>query len=254
MAFSTCFSRFLFLSAILLSPSVSSFSLLLLPLFFFPNVAYVLAVAPAHCAPARVARAMASDFHANLNVAAGVVSGTLTACGSTPLAVWGALPKRRGNAGSDSELSSHSNTFLEVRLDCVFASTLTLTLTLALALTHSHSAQFIRLSLRAHARAIPALSPLSRCLPFFSLLLVFVFVFSSPPLSYLLPLCTFFLLFFTSASSSWCFSSQSSSSHLFPPLLIHVGSSHFGFRLSFWEGEKLVVEQRTCPRTLHCVA
>ena len=80
MAFTTCFSRILFLWAVLLSPSVSSFSLLLLPRFF-PNVAYVLAVAPALCAPARVARAMASDFHANLNVAAGVVSGTLTACG-----------------------------------------------------------------------------------------------------------------------------------------------------------------------------
>ena len=101
------------------------------------------AVAPALCAPARVARAMASDFHANLDVAAGVVSGTLTACGSTPLAVWGALPKRRGNAGSDSELSYHQNTFLKVRWVCVFASTLsptltlTLTLTLALALTLS---------------------------------------------------------------------------------------------------------------------
>ena len=34
MAFTTCFSRFLFFSAILLSPSVSSFSLLLLPRFF----------------------------------------------------------------------------------------------------------------------------------------------------------------------------------------------------------------------------
>ena len=142
---------------------------------------------------------MASDFHANLNVAAGVVSGTLTACGSTPLAVWGALPKRRGNAGSDSVLPYHLNTFLEVRWVCVFAYSLSLTLTLSL------SVQLIRLSLHATGRAFPALSPLSRS-PFFSLLL-FVFVFaSSSSLSYLLPLRNSFLLFFfTSASSSWCF-------------------------------------------------
>ena len=57
-----------------LSPSCFS-------LFFFPNIADALAVAPALSAPARVARAMASDFHANLNVAAVVVSGALTACG-----------------------------------------------------------------------------------------------------------------------------------------------------------------------------
>ena len=201
MAFTTCFSRFLFLSAILLSPSVSFFLPLTSP-SLFPNVAYVLAVATALCAPARVARAIASDFHANLDVAAGVVSGTLTACGSTPLAVWGALPKRRGNAGSDSELPYHMNTFLKVRWVCVFASTLSLLLTLTL------SAQLIRLYLRAHARTFPALSPLSRSVPFFSLLLFFVFVFAlSSSLSYLLPLRNSFLLFFTSASSSRCFSS-----------------------------------------------
>ena len=95
---------------------------------------------------------MASDFHANLNVAAGVVSGTLTACGSTLLAVWGALPKRRGNAGSDSELPYHQNTFIEVRWVCVFASSLSLTLSLTL------SAQSIRLSLRTTERAFRALS------------------------------------------------------------------------------------------------
>ena len=249
MAFTTCFSRFLFLSAIILSHSVSSFSLLLLPLFF-PNVVHALAVAPALCTPARVARAMASDFHANLNVAAAVVSGTLTACGSTPFAVWGALPKRRGNAGSDSELSYHWNTFLEVRWDCVSRSrsrsltlTLTLTLPLSLSLSLSHSpslslslshsltlpAQRVRLSLRAHARTFPALSPLSRSPSFFSLLF-FVFVFAlSSSLSYFLLLRNSFLLFFfTSGSSSLCFSSLlSSSSHLFPPKLMHVGSSHF---------------------------
>ena len=107
-----------------------SLSFLFLPLAspsFLPNVTDALAVAPALCAPARVARAMASDFHANLNVAAGVVSGTLTACGSAPLAVWGALPKRRGNAGSDSELPYHQNTFIQVRWVCVFAYSLSLT-------------------------------------------------------------------------------------------------------------------------------
>ena len=171
-------------------------------------------MAPALCAPARVARAMASDFHANLNVAAGVVTGTLTACGSMPLAVWGALPKRRGNAGSDSELPYHLNTFLEARWDCVFASTLSHSTSRSRtrSRTHTHSlnslslsVQLVRVFLRTRARAFPALLPLSRSLPFFSLLF-FVIVFAcSSSLSYLLPLCTSFLFFFTSASSSCCF-------------------------------------------------
>ena len=166
-----------------------SLSFLFLPLaspsfFFSPNVAYVLAVAPAHCAPARVARAMASDFHANLNVAAGVVSGTLTACGSTPLAVWVSLPKKRGNARSDSELPNHLNTFLEVRWDCVPHSR---------SHSHSHSLSLCNLSdcpsARTHAHFLPSL--LSHALSFFSLLLFFVFVFAfSSSSSYLLPLCT----------------------------------------------------------------
>ena len=187
-----------------------SLSFLFLPLAspsFLPNVTDALAVAPALCAPACVARAMASDFHANLNVAAGVVSGTLTACGSTLFAVWGALPKRRGNAGSDSELPHHLNTFLEVRWDCVFASALTLALSPSLSL----SVQLLRLSLHATGRAFPAISPL---------LFVFAFAFSSSS-SYLLPLCTSFLFFFTSASSSCCFSSLlSSSSHGLPAQLL----------------------------------
>ena len=242
------FHHVFFTHSLPLGCSSPSLSFLFLPLAspsFFPNVTHALAVAPALCAPAHVARAMASDFHANVIVAAGVVSGTLTACGSTPLAVWGALPKRRGNAGSDSELSSHSNTFLEVRWDCVFASSLTrsLTLALALALALALTAQFIQLSLRAHARAILALSPLSRSPfllpPLLRLRLLFLFVLSSSSLCFL-------LFFFTSASSSWCFSSWlSSSSPLFPPWLIHVGSSHFGVRRSCWEGWTLAVEQRT---------
>ena len=173
---------------------------------FLPNVTDALAVAPALCAPARVARAIASDFHANLNVAAGVVSGTLTACGSTLLAVWGALPKRRGNASSDSELPYHQNTFIEVRWVCVFASSLTLTLTL------THTLCAINPTLPSHNRTRVSCppSPLSRSLSFFSLLFfVFVFAFSSSS-SYLLPLCTsFLLLFFTPASSSsYCFFSS----------------------------------------------
>ena len=82
--------------SLLLGYSSLSLSFLFLPRAspsVFPNVADALAVAPALCAPARVARAMASDFHANVNVAAGVVSGTLTACGSTPLAVWRGFAK-----------------------------------------------------------------------------------------------------------------------------------------------------------------
>ena len=168
-------------------PQFPSFSLLLLP-SLLPNVADALAVAPALCAPARVAparvaRAMASDFHANVNVAGGVVSGTLTACGSTPLAVWGALPKRRGNAGSDSELPYHMNTFLEVRWVCISRSRY----------SHPHSLSLCNLSdspsTQPDARFLPSL--LSHALPFFSLLLFFVFVFAlSSSLSYLLPLCT----------------------------------------------------------------
>ena len=125
---------------------------------------------------------------------------------------------------------------------------------LSLSLSLTLSAQFVRLSLHTTARTFPALSPLSLSLSFFSLLFfVFVFAFSSS-LSFLLPLCTSFLLFFfTSASSSVCLSSQSSSSHLCPPLLIHVGSSHFGFRFCCWDGWSLVVEQRTCLRTSRCV-
>ena len=163
-----------------------SLSFLFLPLAspsVFPNVAYVLAVAPALCAPARVARAMASDFHANLNVAAGVVSGTLTACGSTPLAVWGALPKRRGNAGSDSELSYLLNTFLEVRWDCVstLALALTLSLALSLSLTHSPCATCPTVPPRARTHISCPLTSLTLSLlllpPLLRLRLRFVFLF-----------------------------------------------------------------------------
>ena len=199
VAFSSCF----FTLSLPFGCSSLSLSFLFLPLAspsFLPNVADALAVAPALCAPARVARAMASDFHANLNVAAGVVSGTLTACGSTPLAVWGALPKRRGNAGSDSELPYHLNTFLEVRWVCVFASSLSFSLPLTLTHTSpsrlSLSVQLLRLSLRTHARAFPALSPLSRSLSFFSLLL------SSSSSSPSPPLCLIFFLFVLPSSSS----------------------------------------------------
>ena len=179
-----------------------SLSFLFLPFaspsfFFFSNVACALTVAPALCAPARVARAMASDFRANLNVAAVVVSGTLTACGSTPLAVWGALPKRRGNAGSDSELPYHLNTFLEVRKVCVFASSR----------SHSHSlrnlsdspstqpiARFESLSLLSGAP-----SPSSPSSSSSSSSPSPLFVLSSSSLYF------FLLFFFTSASSSLCF-------------------------------------------------
>ena len=176
-------------SSLSLSPSASSFSLLLLPLFF-PNIADALTEAPALCAPARVARAMASDFHANLNFAAGVVSGALTACGSTPLAAWGALPKRRGNAGSDSELPYHLNTFLEVRWVCVFASALALALALSLALSPSLSLSATHPTLPPHARTRIS-SPLTYLTlsPLLLVRLLLRLAFSSS-LSYLLPLCS----------------------------------------------------------------
>ena len=235
MAFSIVF----FTLSLPLGYSSLSLSFLFLPLaspsLFFRTSHGALAVAPALCAPARVARAMASDFHANLNVAAGVVSGTLTACGSTPLAVWGALPKRRGNAGSDSELPCHMNTFFEVRWDCVFESSR------SCSRSRSHCAIYPTAPPRARTRNSCPLTSITLS-PF--LLFVFVFVFVRLRLRLRLPLCLIFFLFvipsflffFTSASSSWCFSSLlSSSSHLFPPLLIHVGSSHLGVQLSCWE-------------------
>ena len=83
----------LFLPSGCSSLSLSFLFLPLASLSLLPNIAGALAVAPALCAPARVARAIASDFHPNVIVAAGVVSGTLTACGSTPLAVWGGFAK-----------------------------------------------------------------------------------------------------------------------------------------------------------------
>ena len=174
-----------------------SLSFLFLPLASpspFPNVTDALAVAPALCAPARVARAMASNFHANVNVAGSVVSGTFTVCGSTLLAVWGALPKRRGNAGSDSELSYHLNTVIEVRWVCVFACSLSL----------SHSLCAICPTLPPHVR--PRISCLLSFLTFSSLLL--------PPL---LRLRLRFLLLFILSSSSLYFLSSSS---LSPPLLL----------------------------------
>ena len=198
-------------------PQFFAFSLLFLLLF--PNIAGALAVAPVLCAPASVARAMASDFHANVNVAANVVSGTLTACGSTPLAVW-ALPKRRGNAGSDSERPSYLDTFLEVRWVYVFAPSL----------SHPVRDTCPTVPPRARARVcLPSLLSLSFLLPLVlhlfplrlrvRLLLPFVFSSSSFGISFL------FLFFSTSASSSRVFSSSSSSYPLSPPVLrqlIHV--------------------------------
>ena len=111
------------------------------------------------------------------------------------------------------------------RWGCVFASSLSLshshshTPSLALALPPSHSlcATYVTLPPRARTRNSCPLSSLT--LSPFLLLLFFVFVFAfSSSSSYLLPLRNSFLLFFfTSASSSLCFSSLLSSSHLFPP-------------------------------------
>ena len=189
--------------------------------------------------------AMASDFHANLNVAAGVVSGTLTACGSHASCRLGALPKRRGNAGSDSELPYHLNTFLEVRWDC--------------ALSHPHSLSLCNVSESPSTqpeRAFPCplssltLSPLSSPSSSSSSSSSL-----SAPLCLILFLCVlFYLFFFTPASSSWCFSSQSSSSSFVSALANPCWLKPLWRPAQLLGGEKLVVKQRTCPRTLHCVA
>ena len=169
-AFATCLSRSLFLSAMLLSPSVSSFSLsfLFLPLgfsLFFCRTSltrsrWLQPFAPSPCCPRhgvrlpcepqrrcgrRVRHAHCLRVHASCRL--------------------GGFAKRRGNAGSHSELPYHLNTFLEARWDCVFASTLShpplaLALALALALTLTHfTLSLCNLSecssARAHAHFLP---------------------------------------------------------------------------------------------------
>ena len=52
----------------------------------------------------------------------------------------GALPKKRGNAGSDFELPYHGNTLLEVRWACVIAPSLTMSLSLPVLSRLSHHA------------------------------------------------------------------------------------------------------------------
>ena len=190
MAFSTLFSRFLFLSAFLLSlsPSASSFSLLLLPLFFSERRTRARggssALRPSPCCPRhgvrlprepqrrcgrRVRHAHCLRVHASCRL------------GGFAKEAW----KRR---------------------DCVFASALALTLTLTLTLTHSLCNLSDCPSARAHANFLPShlshalsnSSPSSSSSSSSSL---------SAPLCLILFLCVlFFLFFFTPASSSWCFS------------------------------------------------
>ena len=183
MAFTTCFSRFLFLSAILLSPSVSSCFSLGFSESCIRARGGSSALRPSPCCPRHGVR----------------------------------LPRepQRGNAGSDFELSYHWNTFLEVRWDCVSRSrsrslTLTLTLTLLLSLSLSLSRSLRNLSdcpsARTHAHFLPshlshALSPSSPsasssssslCVPLCLIFFLFVIISSSssPPL---LLLCVFLL-------------------------------------------------------------
>ena len=160
---------------------------------------------------------MAADFHVNLHVAAGVVSGTLTACSSTPLAVWEELCQR----GVETQ---------GVTPNCPITRTLSSSYAglASLALSFLLSAIFVAdcLSLHTHARtriSLPFLFSLAafflppplrlrpfrlrlRLRPSLPLCLLLFFV---------VPLSSFF--FFTSASSS-CFSSSSSSP--LPPLVL----------------------------------
>ena len=109
------FSRFLFLSAVLLSPSVSFCLPLASPSVFFrtshTRSRWLQRFAPLPVLPAPW---RPTSTRTSTSLRASCQARSLLA-GSTPLAVWGALPKRRGNAGSDSELPHHLNTFLEVR-------------------------------------------------------------------------------------------------------------------------------------------
>ena len=235
MVFSACLSRFLsFLSAVLSSPSVSSFSLLLLPLFCRTSLTrsrWLQRFAPQPVLPAPW---RPTSTRTSTSLRASCLARSLLA-GPRLLPFGGALPKRRGNAGSDSELPQHQNTFIQVRWVCVFAYSLSFSLPLTLTLSLFHTLTLRNLSdspsTQPHARFLPSLfshgsspfllPPLLRL----RLRLLFLFVLSSSSLSFLLPLRNSFLLFFTSASSSRCLSSWSSSSPLFPPRLTHAGSS-----------------------------
>ena len=188
MVCSTCLSRVLsFLSAILPSPSVSSFSLLLLPLFCRTSLTrsrWLQRFAPQPVLPAPW---RPTSTRTSTSLRASCQARSLLA--GPHLLPFGGLCQR----GVETQAATPScpitrNTFLEVRWVCVFAYSLSLSLTL--------SAQFVRLSLHTTARAFPALSPLSR-----SPLLL-------PPssirlrLRLLLSLYLFFFLFVLPSSSS----------------------------------------------------
>ena len=192
MAFSSCFSRSLFLSAVLFSPSVSFFLPLTSPSFFRTSP-HALAVAPAHCAPARVARAMASDFHANLNVRCGCrVRHAHCLRGPRLLPVWGAFAKEAWETQAVTPSCPITRTHSSRCAGIASSRSRSRSRSLSLCATYPTSP-----STQPDARFLP-LSPLSRCLPFFSLLL-FVFVFA------------FLLLFVLSSSSLYFF-----------PLLLHL--------------------------------
>ena len=112
----------------------------------------------------------------------------------------GALPKRRGNAGSDSELPYHQNSFLEVRWICVFASSHSRCLSPRLSTTVPPRACTHVTFLLPPPRRLRLRPTLPLCL----LLVFFVPLSSSSSSRPLLPLVFFFFVvvfFFVSACS-----------------------------------------------------
>ena len=209
MVFSTCFHAFSS-SRLFFTLSLSfSFLPLASPSFFFRTSLArsrwlqrfaPQAVVPAPCRPT------------STRTSTSLRASCQAARGSTPLACcWGALPKRRGNAGSDSELPYHLNTFFEARWVCVFASSLSLALTLALALTLTLTLTFT-LTLTLTLTLSPTVPPRARTrisCPLTSLTLSLLLL---PPL--LLLRLRLLLLFVLSSSSLYFLPSSSSSSPL----------------------------------------
>ena len=245
VAFTTCFSRFLFLSAILLSPSVSSFSLLLLPRFFRTSHTcsrWLQRFAPQPVLPApwrptstRTSTSLRASCQARSLLAGprllpfgglcqrGVETQAVTpscpitssrCAGIASLALALALSPSLSLSPSHSLSRSHSHTHPR-------------SLSLSLAITHSPCATCPTVPPRARTHISCPLTSLTLSLPFFSLL------FASSSSSLCLPLCLIFFLHVILSSSSspplllLCVFLLWSSSHLFPLWLIHVGSSHF---------------------------
>ena len=196
----------LFLPSGCSSLSLSFLFLPLASLSLLPNVADALAVAPALCAPARVARAMASDFHANVNVAAGSCQACSLLAGPRLLPLGGLCQRGVETQAVTPSCpitrtpSSRCAGFASLRPLSLFLSS-THSLSLSLSLSHA----FTRITCPLSFLTLPLLFP--------------------PPPRLRLRLRLRLLLLFILSSSSLYF---------LPPLLLHL-------RFFFWVSFFLVV-------------